>query len=76
MRTRRLLAFLFLAAGVASGACSQDPVTPRAGGEIVGAIPPDFHALDQNPASPRAGQTVSPRDYLERVSGWYFGHAT
>lgn len=37
---------------------------------------PNFAAQDVNPASPRANQDVSPRDYLEQVSGWYFTHAT
>jgi hypothetical protein len=37
---------------------------------------PDFQLADLNPTSPRYGDQVSPRDYLEAVSGWYFGHAT
>jgi hypothetical protein len=37
---------------------------------------PDFHLNDLNPASPRIGQSVSPRDYLQQVSGWYFTHST
>ncbi len=36
----------------------------------------DFSLEDLNPGSVRAGEAVSPRDYLERVSGWYFIHAT
>lgn len=36
----------------------------------------DFALPDLNPGSARYGQTVSPRDYLEQVSGWYFTHAT
>lgn len=42
----------------------------------VGDLAPDFSLLDVNPASPTANQPVSPRDYLQRVSGWYFGHST
>lgn len=42
----------------------------------LGEVVPDFSLLDVNPASPTSGQAVSPRDYLEIVSGWYFGHAT
>jgi hypothetical protein len=42
----------------------------------VGDLAPDFMLVDVNPASPTANQPVSPRDYLQRVSGWYFGHAT
>ncbi len=36
----------------------------------------DFSLPDTNPASPTVGQTISPRDYLEQVSGWYFIKAT
>lgn len=36
----------------------------------------DFNLPDQNPTSPRAGQSISPRDYLGDVSGWYFIHST
>lgn len=46
------------------------------GGAPVAAPVPDFSLLDVNPASPTADQPVSPRDYLMRVSAWYFGHAT
>ena len=37
---------------------------------------PDFQLEDVNASSATAGQQVSPRDYLEKVSGWYFGHST
>ena len=40
------------------------------------AVQPDFSLVDVNPASATAYQPVSPRDYLEKVSGWYFGHST
>jgi hypothetical protein len=36
---------------------------------------PDFALVDVNPTSPTYNQDVSPRDYLQQVSGWYFGHA-
>ena len=36
----------------------------------------DFLLEDVNSFSPLYGQTVSPRDYLEQVSGWYFLHGT
>ena len=42
------------------------------GGEIV----PDFTLTDVNPTSPTYDQTVSPRDFLGKVSGYYFGFAT
>ncbi len=37
---------------------------------------PDFSLTDHNATSATYGQKVSPRDYLEVASGWYFGHAT
>ena len=37
---------------------------------------PDFTLVDINPASARLDEAVSPRDYLEVVSGWYFIHTT
>ncbi len=36
----------------------------------------DFSELDVNLTSPRSGEAVSPRDYLGKLSAWYFGHAT
>lgn len=36
----------------------------------------DFSLPDLNPTSSRYGELVSPRDYLEQTSGWYFTHAT
>ncbi len=37
---------------------------------------PDFALEDVNATSVTFGQVVSPRDHLEAVSGWYFGHAS
>jgi hypothetical protein len=53
-------------AGGAGGAAPCDPV-----GQIA-----DFELVDLNPNSPTAGEPVSPRDYLQRVSGWFFGYVT
>jgi hypothetical protein len=36
---------------------------------------PDFALPDVNPASPSYSQQVSPRDYLGKISAWYFGRA-
>ncbi len=33
----------------------------------------DFSIVDVNTTSPRYDTTVSPRDYLHQVSGYYFG---
>ena len=37
---------------------------------------PDFLIADINPNSSTMGQNISPRDYLQQVSGWYFIKAT
>lgn len=37
---------------------------------------PDFSLIDTNPNSPTHNQTVSPRDFIGKISAWYFGHAT
>ena len=37
---------------------------------------PDFHLQDVNETSASFEQALSPRDYLQQVSAWYFGHAT
>jgi hypothetical protein len=52
-----------------------DASTAATGGDP-SAPPPDTALLDVNPGSTSHGQPVSPRDYLEQVSGWYFAHAT
>ncbi len=44
------------------------PPTPR--------LAPDFALVDTNPASATYDDPVSPRDYLQKVSGWYVTHAT
>jgi hypothetical protein len=40
------------------------------------AVKPDFGLVDVSPTSATSGEVVSPRDYLEQVSGWYFGHSS
>lgn len=51
-------------------------VLPAGSPVAVGAgIVPDFALTDVNSTSSTYNQEVSPRDYLEQVSGWYFGHA-
>ena len=45
------------------------------GAESEAAPMPDFSLVDVNQSSPTANDDVSPRDYLEDVSGWYFGSA-
>ena len=45
-------------------------------GEGAGEAVADFSLLDVNSTSATYDQGVSPRDYLQQVSAWYFGHAT
>ena len=37
---------------------------------------PDFELVDVNPNSFTNGESVSPRDHLDKASVWYFGHST
>lgn len=37
---------------------------------------PDFSLEDVNTVSASFATFVSPRDHLERISVWYFGHST
>jgi hypothetical protein len=61
---------LLLAAG-----CGDDG--PRLSNPPVPSEPmPEFSLSDVNPNSATSGQQVSPRRYLQQVSGWYFGYAT
>ena len=50
----------------------EAPLAAEGEGELV----PDFSLVDVNTSSSRFGESVSPRDYMGQVSGWYFGHAT
>jgi hypothetical protein len=70
---RRIPGFFFaaLAAAVLAG-CGDDPVQPLP----QQAVAPDWHLEDVNPNSPTAGQHVTVRSQLGKVSAWYFAHAT
>jgi len=65
---KRLFAITLAAIALAVSGCSQ-------GGVPTGVVP-DFQLVDENPNSSTYTQSVSPRDYLQQVSGWYFIHAT
>jgi hypothetical protein len=41
-----------------------------------GVMVPDFELTDVNPNSSTSNQGLSPRDYLQVVTGWYFTHST
>jgi hypothetical protein len=65
---------LFTAMGLSLGCASKNVDTgdrqPPTG------VFPDFSLVDENPNSASFDQEISPRDHLEKVSGWYFIHAT
>jgi hypothetical protein len=52
-----------------------DEISPVLRGEGEATAMPDFTLTDVNSGSATANQGVSPRDYLQQVSGWYFGTA-
>lgn len=58
-------------------ACAADPLekltTPQPG---VGTLAPEFALADVNTTSATFEAELSPSQYLDRVSAWYFGHAT
>jgi hypothetical protein len=61
-----------------AGGCSEDcPTAPTPNGEDdeTGLVP-DFVLTDMNRVSSSYATTISPRDYINSVSAWYFGHAT
>jgi hypothetical protein len=70
----RHLAFLVVAAlsvsSVAVGCKDDSNSGPLSG------LAPDFALKDVNSNSATHDSTISPRDYLSKVSAWYFGHAT
>lgn len=44
--------------------------------DTTGQVLPDFTLQDENPVSASYLAEVSPRDKLDKVSAWYFGHST
>lgn len=67
-----IFAAVLLLALIAAVGCDDDTAGPTTNGEAV----PDFALVDENATSATGGTAVSPRDHLQRVSAWYFSHAT
>jgi hypothetical protein len=67
------VSLLLVAASLAG--CGGDPSNLE-GPPPANQAMPDFHLVDANPNSATSGQPVSPRDYAQKVSAWYFGHST
>ena len=74
MKTLPPIHGLFVAALVAAvlAGCGEDPVQPLP----QQAVAPDWHLEDVNPNSATAGQHITVRSQLGKVSAWYFAHAT
>jgi hypothetical protein len=63
-------------AGILVPACSQGPGTPSdSPSQAVLVQVPDFKLQDENSISATYTKTISPRDYLGLVPGFYFTHA-
>ena len=75
MRVNRLVRSMILAGALVLAAGCSDDDSDNGGGPGLGAVP-DFNLKDVNPNSVTANQTISPRNYLDQVSAWYFGQAT
>lgn len=52
--------------------CGDDDDGP----EVIDTRVSDFSLTDVNPNSETHDTSLSPRDYLGKVSAWYFGHST
>lgn len=72
----RLWAALVMALALLLAACGGSSSNAPPGDADIGDMAPDFALEDVNAASPTTAEDVSPRDYLGKVSAYYFGHAT
>jgi hypothetical protein len=70
-----MLPVFVVALAIASGCGDDDPVKPP--GPLPGdQAVTDFSLPDLNPNSATHSQNVSPRQKLDAISAWYFGHST
>jgi hypothetical protein len=56
--------------------CQGDDSTSASAGDTTDPPVAALDLPDVNPSSPTYGSMVSPRDFLEQVSGWFFLHST
>jgi len=70
LQLRRLAAAATLLAALTGCSKHDNPTRPPADQAA-----PDFSLVDQNPNSATAGKAVSPRQYVNKVSAWFFGEA-
>ena len=80
MRFARTTTLALAAALLALWAGCGDDDTPTnlggTGADADSTVAPDFALKDVNESSATHDESVSPRDYLQSVSAWYFGVAT
>jgi len=74
-RFRPVLLLLLLASVLVLPTGCEDDVSGPTTGPLEG-LAPNFSLNDVNPNSPSSGQALSPRQQLQKISAWYFGHAT
>ena len=79
MANRLRIARTFLAVLLGAGAlilgCSETEKSTNSLPDLP-EVMPDFSLADVNPNSATHTQLVSPRNYLGKVSAYYFGHST
>ena len=68
-----VLVALFAFAACGGGGHEVEEIGP---GLAIGTLAPDFQLPDVNPNSPTYNTLVSPRQRLNKISAWYFAHAT
>ena len=68
--------FVLAAAALLAAGCGDPPTGAIPYKARTGEPVPVFKLVDVNPNSATYDRTVSPRDYLKKVSAWYFGSAT
>jgi hypothetical protein len=74
LRSYRLWGLALAAALIpACGGHDDGPSTTQVGSGFE--LAPDFQLVDMNPHSKTHGRSISPRDYLGLVPGFYFTHA-
>jgi hypothetical protein len=56
--------------------CSENNTNAPAYKNKLGKPVPTFSLVDVNPTSATYDREVSPRDYLKKVTAWYFGAST
>lgn len=66
---------MWMALLLTAAACGKD-ATMMVDPPTIGQVVPAFSLNDVNPNSQTNQQAISPRDYLQQASAWYFGQAT